>query len=71
MSIGTLTSFRSAPMTVNWGLDDPVVLGPMADRIKAWRPQTTLFKLEGVGHWPAIEAPDFIAKVINFMLPSE
>jgi pimeloyl-ACP methyl ester carboxylesterase len=69
--VGTLTSFQSAPMTVIWGLDDPVALEPMADRIKAWRPQTTLFKLEGVGHWPSIEAPEIIAEVINHVLPSE
>ncbi len=69
--VGTLTHFHSAPMTVIWGLDDPVALEPMANRIKAWRPQTTLFKLEGVGHWPSIEAPDVIAQVIDHVLPSE
>ena len=69
--VGTLTHFHSAPMTVIWGLDDPVALVPMADRIKAWRPQTMLFKLEGVGHWPSIEAPDVIAKAINYGLSSE
>lgn len=69
--VGTLTHFHSAPMTVLWGLDDPVALEPMADRIKAWRPQTVLYKLEGVGHWPSIEAPEHIAEVINRALPSE
>lgn len=69
--VGTLTHFHSAPMTVIWGLDDPVALVSMADRIKAWRPQTVLYKLEGVGHWPSIEAPDFIANVINHTLSSE
>lgn len=69
--VGTLTHFHSAPMTVLWGLDDPVALEPMADRIKAWRPQTVLYKLEGVGHWPSIEAPEDIAEVINRVLPSE
>lgn len=45
--VGTLTSFPSAPMTVIWGLDDPVALEPMADRINAWRPQMdTFFRLK-------------------------
>ena len=69
--VGTFTGFHSAPMTVIWGLDDPVALVPMADRVKAWRPETDLYKLEGVGHWPSIEAPDFIAEAIIHRLAAE
>jgi len=69
--VGTFTGFHSAPMTVIWGLDDPVALESMADRVKAWRPETDLYKLKGVGHWPSIEAPDFIAEAIVYRLPSE
>ncbi len=69
--VGTLANFHSAPMTVIWGTDDPVAIEPMAERIKAWRPETDLYKLEGVGHWPSIEAPDFIAEAIIHRLPSE
>ena len=69
--VGTFTGFHSAPMTVIWGLDDPVALEPMADRVKAFRPETTLFKLKGIGHWPSIEAPDFVGDVIIHQLDSE
>ena len=69
--VGTFTNFRSAPMTVIWGKDDPVAVEPMADRVKAWRPETDLYKLEGVGHWPSIEAPDFIAEAIIHRLSTE
>ena len=69
--VGTFTNFRSAPMTVIWGKDDPVAIEPMADRVKAWRPETDLYKLEGVGHWPSIEAPDFIAEAIIHRLAAE
>ncbi len=69
--VGTFTGFKSAPLTVLWGLDDPVALEPMADRVKAWRPETDLYKLEGIGHWPSIEAPDVIAEAILHRLPSE
>jgi pimeloyl-ACP methyl ester carboxylesterase len=69
--VGTFTGFHSAPMTVLWGLDDPVALESMADRVKAWRPETDLYKLKGIGHWPSIEAPDVIAEAILHRLPSE
>ncbi len=62
--VGTLTGFHSAPMSVYWGLQDPVALEPMADRIKAWRPVTDLHKWPDVGHWPSIEVPDRVAKAI-------
>ena len=41
------------------------------DRVKAWRPDTDLYKLLGVGHWPSIEAPDRIAKAIIDRLDAE
>ena len=69
--VGTLANFDSAPLTVYWGKDDPVAVLPMADRIKAWRPYTTLYKLDGIGHWPSIEAPDVIAEGIIHRLPTE
>ena len=69
--VGTFTGFHSAPMTVLWGLDDPVAKTAMADRVKAWRPETDLYTLEGVGHWPSIEVPDVISEAILHRLPSE
>lgn len=69
--VGTFSGFHSAPMSVYWGVDDPVAIVTMADRMKAWRPETDLYKLEGIGHWPSIEAPDIIADAILHRLPSE
>jgi pimeloyl-ACP methyl ester carboxylesterase len=68
---GTFIGFHSAPMTVIWGTSDPVAIEAMADRVKAWRPETDLYKLEGIGHWPSVEAPDVIAEAIIHRLPSE
>ncbi len=62
--VGTLTGFHSAPMSLYWGLQDPVAMEAMADRIKAWRPVTDLHKWPDVGHWPSIEVPDRVAKAI-------
>ena len=62
--VGALTGFRSAPMSVYWGTQDPVAVEAMADRIKAWRPQTDVHKMPDCGHWPSIEVPEKIAKAI-------
>jgi len=62
--VGTLTGFHSAPMSVYWGLQDPVAKEPMVNRIKAWRPVTDVYKMPDVGHWPMIEVPDRIGKAI-------
>jgi len=69
--VGTFANFRSAPLTVIWGVDDPVAVVAMADRVKAWRPETDLYKLEGIGHWPSIEAPDYISEAILHRLDAE
>jgi pimeloyl-ACP methyl ester carboxylesterase len=61
---GTLMSFHSAPMSVYWGLQDPVALEKMANRIKALRPVTDVYKMPDVGHWPSIEVPDRIGNAI-------
>jgi pimeloyl-ACP methyl ester carboxylesterase len=57
----TFFTFQSAPMTLLWGVEDPVALIAMADRVKNERPYTDYRRLEGVGHWPSIEAPDYVA----------
>jgi len=62
--VGALTGFHSAPMSVYWGLQDPVALEPMVNRIKAWRPVTDVYKMPDVAHWPSIEVPDRIGKAI-------
>ncbi len=62
--VGAITGFHSAPMSVYWGLQDPVALEPMVNRIKAWRPVTDVYKMPDVGHWPSIEVPDRIGKAI-------
>ncbi len=62
--VGALTGFHSAPMSVYWGLQDPVALEPMVNRIKLWRPVTDVYKMPDVGHWPSIEVPDRIGKAI-------
>ena len=67
--VGTLTNFRTAPLSVYWGVQDPVAVIAMADRIKLWSPTTDVYKIQESGHWPSIEVPDIIADAIIARLP--
>jgi pimeloyl-ACP methyl ester carboxylesterase len=60
----TFFTFQSAPMTLIWGVEDPVAQVAMGDRVKKERPYTDYYRMDGVGHWPIIEIPDFVAETI-------
>ncbi|MGO9028349.1 MAG: alpha/beta fold hydrolase [Acidimicrobiales bacterium] len=47
-----------SPLWVVWGADDPIAVLPMTDRLVGARPATSLEVLDGVGHFPMVEAPD-------------
>ena len=57
------------PDEVVWGVDDPIAVVAMAERLHRVRPDATLTLLDGVGHYPMIEAParfaDAIARVLR------
>jgi pimeloyl-ACP methyl ester carboxylesterase len=59
-----------APITVVWGDLDPIAVYPMAERFVSERPGTPLVRLEGVGHFPMIEAPDRLSDAIERALES-
>ena len=67
--VGTFAHFRTAPTSIYWGVQDPVAVIAMADRIKVWSPMTDLYKLKHSGHWPSIENPDIIAEAVMVRLP--
>jgi pimeloyl-ACP methyl ester carboxylesterase len=46
-----------APLTVVWGADDPIAVAPMADRLAGAAPGAELIWLDGIGHYPMVEAP--------------
>jgi pimeloyl-ACP methyl ester carboxylesterase len=53
-----------SPLTVVWGTDDPIAVPAMADRLEAARPDARVVRLDGVGHYPMVEAPErFLAAV--------
>jgi len=67
--VGTFSNFRTAPLSLYWGVQDPVAVIALADRIKLWSPTTDLYKIEESGHWPSIEVPDIISDGILARIP--
>jgi pimeloyl-ACP methyl ester carboxylesterase len=53
-----------SPVGIVWGTVDPIAVAAMASRFKERRPDSALRWMEGVGHYPMLEAPgDFVAHV--------
>jgi pimeloyl-ACP methyl ester carboxylesterase len=57
-----------SPLGVVWGADDPIAVVAMADRLRAARPDATVTVLDGVGHYPMVEAPTRFAAAIAPLL---
>jgi pimeloyl-ACP methyl ester carboxylesterase len=60
---GAIESHPS-PLGVIWGDVDPVAVYPMVARLVEARPDATRRTLEGVGHYPMIEAPERFAAAL-------
>lgn len=57
-----------SPLHVVWGMDDPVAVPSMVDTLIAARPDTTVVRLNGVGHYPMVEAPaKFLSAVLRVL----
>lgn len=62
---------HAAPLAVIWGVEDPVSVVAMTDLLLAARPDLTLTLLDGVGHYPMVEAPErFSAAVLDHLGPA-
>jgi pimeloyl-ACP methyl ester carboxylesterase len=60
-----------SPLHVVWGVDDPIAVVGMTDRLLEARPDAVVELLDGVGHYPMIEAPArFAAAVRRGLLPA-
>jgi pimeloyl-ACP methyl ester carboxylesterase len=55
---------HSSPLTVVWGDLDPIAVWDMTTRLIERRSDATLTRLEGVGHYPMVEAPDAFAEAV-------
>jgi len=57
-----------APLTIVWGDLDPIAVWPMAERLQAARPDATLVRLTGIGHYPMLEAPAAFSAALEHAL---
>jgi pimeloyl-ACP methyl ester carboxylesterase len=54
-----------SPLHIVWGLDDPIAVPSMVDTLLAARSDATATRLDGVGHYPMVEAPQrFLGAVL-------
>jgi pimeloyl-ACP methyl ester carboxylesterase len=53
-----------APLHIVWGDLDPIAVWPMTDLLMERRPDATRIRLEGIGHYPMVEAPDAFADAV-------
>jgi pimeloyl-ACP methyl ester carboxylesterase len=53
------------PMGFAWGDLDPVSGAHMIERVEERLPDETVVRMDDVGHWPLLEAPDVVADVVR------
>lgn len=54
-----------SPLGIVWGDADPIAVYPMAERLAERRPDAGLVRLEGIGHYLMIEAPDRLSAALR------
>lgn len=59
---------HSSPLAVVWGADDPIAVLAMTEQLTRARPDAHVTILDGVGHYPMIEAPDRFAAAVTAAL---
>lgn len=62
--IGPLTRL-DIPCTILWGREDPVAVAAIAEKLASEIPAAELIWLEGIDHYPQLEAPAEVADAID------
>jgi pimeloyl-ACP methyl ester carboxylesterase len=61
---------HGSPLGIIWGTEDPIAIREMPVQLAERRPDAALQLLEGVGHYPMLEAPaDFATAAIGMLDP--
>ena len=66
--IGALRGLSDLPAHVLWGVEDPIAVLAIGERAAREIPTAELERLEGVGHYPMLEAPHEVAAAVNAFL---
>jgi len=64
---GAIRDF-SKPVSLAWGMLDPVATPKVLDALLALRPSAPVSRFEDLGHYPQIEDPPRVAEVLNAVL---
>jgi pimeloyl-ACP methyl ester carboxylesterase len=59
----------AGPLSLMWGMHDPVAGPPVLEAVRALRPDAPCEELGDLGHYPQVEDPARVAKVIRAALP--
>jgi pimeloyl-ACP methyl ester carboxylesterase len=62
--VSSLTTAR-VPLGFAWGVDDPVSGGHVLEWVRAQLPAAEILALEGVGHYPQLEAAEEVAAFVG------
>ncbi len=65
--VGALEAFAGDALFV-WGPEDPVSGGHVVGRLRERLPRARVEVLEGVGHWPQLEAPELVGPLLAAFL---
>ncbi len=57
-----------APLTLAWGLHDPVARTAVLDGLRELRPGVEAIELPEAGHYPQIEQPELISAALDTAL---
>jgi pimeloyl-ACP methyl ester carboxylesterase len=55
---------HASPLSIVWGDQDPIAVYAMTDELLRRRPDATRTRLEGVGHYPMVEAPAAFSRAV-------
>jgi pimeloyl-ACP methyl ester carboxylesterase len=56
------------PLSLAWGMRDPVATGNVLDAVLDLRPSAPLERLEDLGHYPQIEDPERVNSALQAAL---
>ncbi|MFI9272247.1 alpha/beta fold hydrolase [Kitasatospora sp. NPDC052896] len=65
---GALEHYDEGPLLFVWGPEDPISGAHVLKRLRERRPDATFTVLDGIGHYPEVEAPEEVARALSDFL---
>ncbi len=55
------------PALIAWGMKDPYIPSRFAREYAAALPRAELLELPDAGHWPWLDRPDLVQRLVDFL----